>query len=429
MFNLGLALRQKYAKFLDYDTNSILAMSSKVLRCKKSLESTLKGFYDMTRDLSDGQRLAEKLRNNQIDDLPSGSGSSSVWQEVKLDEELVATLSYDTVKNSPYVMHHRSPVKDDLENYIEIKNLVGIKKLRRFINDHYGMDFKSKILTLLSTVQSELYFDRTRETIGYLDHLASWIDEPVYEMKEGSTTIKISMLELLDQVNLLSFIGMVDENMNYLITAPIVNALIGSQMVALNQPDSSQYLGRQQKSKGKLGNKSSTSGKFNSKKVLFYSSHDTILSVLLVDLGIINPIEGASFAKRLVAAKQSNATDLQKLTQGLTTCQYGVSAIFELWSIEAETGSEIAVVRLSLYNDSNPKAAKIDWVAQPLGTMCQRRFKQLYPNEPLFNYYPQGQDKNALNLNMDCPFELFKKIADHWKYDEVKYRKIFNDEL
>lgn len=417
MYNLGIALRQYYndKNLLNYDINSTLALTSNITRCRESLDATLEGFYEITSNLERGYENVRKFRMNDTRVVPSGPGYSRIWRDVKLSTDLVKSLDYTYYMRSKYNKNHPSKLRKDLMLDEQISKLPQIGKLRQLLADRYHKAFNLSVTGLWSAIQCEMYLERTRDTLQYIDHYADWIDSPIISDQllanadnnnsnnnNTNRSVHITLYELYEELVLLSFIGMTEVNSDYLVISPIINSLIESQQVALG------FKPQNERSKEYLG-----------KQLIFYSTHDSILSMMLHDLGIIT-LDGATFSERLLDAKLRGANDLEKLLAGLKMCSFGLSVKFELWKV-----NELPIVRLAIYNEPDPYAPKIIWQPVALGAICHRRHKELFEQAPM----EVDTESSGINKDYDCPFETFSKISTPWFLNETRYDLLYNDEL
>lgn len=407
MYTLGRALRKKYSDFFDYDSKSILALTSNSQRCKDSLEATLEGFYEITNQPEKGREMAEKFQSGDMKGVSPGKGSSSAWLDVQLDPNLVPTLDYKYYASSNYIKNHPSILRKDLVLDPQIRKLPGLDRLREIITQKYGLPFTTKVFNAWSAIDCELYLDRTLETMKYMDHFADWIHEPIAEDSNGpGPKISVDLLELFEEVVLLGFLGMVDKKYDYLMMSPTINSLRESQDVALGR--------------AVLNDRAA---QYVNKKLILYSTHDSVLTMLLFDLGLIHT-DGGTFVKRMLAAKRAGATNLDKYLAGLMMCNFGISLRFELWQITSANGHERPVIRLYIYNQPDP-SEPVEWVPIPFGQLCKRRYAEMYPNEGTSS---PPTDDLRLDETYDCPKEIFDKITAPWILDQEKYDRIYNDE-
>lgn len=407
MFRMGVALRRMYGDFLDYEPNSVLALTSNSFRCKQTQQATLRGLFSIHSTLENGLELSRRLTKKQLGGLPAGSGSSSAWQQVAQDTQFLPSLDEAFYENSKYAKRHPSPLNKDLKADFQIKRLPGINKLCSIVRDRYKLQCDATI-DLWTQIECELYLDRTGETIEHMSHFADWIHEPIAQ--DTALNQSVTLYELFEEVMLLAYLNRIDASGHYLISAPIINSLIESQSVAM----------------GLNGTSSSRAQRYSGKKLILGSSHDIILTALLHDMGVIKPPEGAAWAKRLMEAKAKGASDVDKYRAGLMMAHFGLSLKFELVRVESSAG-KWHVVRLAIYSEPDPNAAAIEWSPAPLGSVCKSRYLELNPGKNPLLFYPANKSLVKLNEDFDCPFELFKEVMKPWLLDEKKYDKLYND--
>lgn len=409
MYEVGRALRQQYQEFLDYDPNSTLALSSNALRCRKSLEATLQGLYEITSTVANGHRLAEKLANNDYSGIGSGCGNSDAWKHVRPDTSLVPDLGVDLYPSSLYAKNHPSELQEDLGSDEDISKLPGIQRLKQILKQRYDYDFNLDVTSIWIALECELYLDRTRETLIYMDHFDDWIHEPVAEdYSDPDNKVSLDIYDIFEEIVVLAYLGnFADKNTDYIVISPIMNIIFESQAIALGESVSSK-----------------TASRYRNKKLVISSTHDTILMMLLYDLGILQT-DGATFVDRLLAAKKSGSSGLKRFIDGLGMCHFGLSLRFELVQLMNAEGNESPVIRLFVYSEPDPRK-EVEWAQVPLGDACRRRYTQMYPEGDLASYYSA---EFVFSERLECPRKLFQNVTSPWIFDQEKYDRIFNDQL
>lgn len=410
MFLMGVALRRRYQQFLDFEPNSVLALTSNSFRCKQSQQATLRGLFSIHATLENGLELARKWRDRDFAHLPDGPGTSPIWREIPQDSAFLPSLDEEWYKKTAYARNHPSPLNVDIRNDSAISQLPGIERLCTLIKSRYLLQCDATI-DLWTQIECELYLDRTKTTLHFVDHFADWIlQEVAREPNSGET---INLYELFEEVMFLAYLRRIDSNVHYLIASPIVESLIESQAVALGQLKPSE---------------GERAAKYLGKKLVLGSSHDLIISILLHNLGLL-PIEAATWQHRLLEAKRARLSDVELYRQGLKMPHFGLSVRFELVELRNELANvSLPLVRLAIYSEPDPSAGQIEWTPAPLGQVCKRTFREIYGerDQDLRFFYPKGLQ---LNEQFECPFELFKNVSARMRMDQSKYTQIINDQL
>lgn len=336
---------------------------------------------------------------NRTECFGTGSGSPDEWRRVPIDVNTVPALVYQYLNNCTYRKQHPSPLDTDLMSDPEIKSLPGVEQLKTLLKEKYGQDFNFPVLGLWSTIASEMNLVRTESTYQYTDHYADWVNKPVSTLRRSSDPI--TMFDLHEQLAVLAYRDRVVEESRYVQMSPIVTSLIESQLMALGYNSTNERM--------KL---------YKDKRMVFYSSHDSILQLLLDSLGLIN-IEG-TFQSRFERWHKSH-DETGKFLSGLKMCSYGMSMRFELWQLEVPgKNDKFSYVRVYIYNKEDAKYEPIDYKPVEFGSACRRLFERQNPNassRELTRFYnPVFQ----VDYKYSCPFDLLRNVTANLMFDEQK---------
>lgn len=379
----------------------MIAFSSPIYRCIESLEQTLRGLYNTEWTKDKGRSILGKC--NTTDCFGSGSGSPDEWRLVPIDQKTVPSLVYEYLNNCKYRKENPSPVDFDLMSDPEIKSLVGVEQLKALLQDRYNQNFSYPVTGVWSTIASEMSLVRTRSTIEYTSHYADWVNRPVSKTRRHLDPI--TLYDLHEQVTVLAYQDRVVDEARYIQIGPIITSLIESQLVALGHNSTNERMKT-----------------YKDKKMIFYSSHDSILQLLLSQLGLIH-IEG-DFQSRFQKWHKSH-DEVGKFLSGLKMCSYGSSIRFELIQMEIPGKTDkFSYVRAYIYNKEDPKFEAIDYKPVEFGSACRRVFEQQNPNassKELSRFYnPVFQ----VDFKYSCPFELFRNVTANMMFDEQKIHRL-----
>lgn len=374
----------------------MIAFSSPVFRCIDSLENTLRGLYNTEWTKDKGRLIISK--RNCTDCFGSGSGSPDEWRQVPIDLKTVPALVYEYLNNCSYRKQHPSPLDSDLTNDPEIKSLVGVDQLKTLMKEKYGQDFNFPVLGIWSTIASEMNLVRTESTIQYTSHYADWVNRPVSTKRNSDP---ITMFDLHEQVAVLAYRDRVVDQARYIQMSPTVTSFIESQLIALGRNATNERM--------KI---------YRDKKMVFYSSHDSILQLLLDSLGLIH-IEG-TFQNRFDKWHKSR-DEVGKFLAGLKMCSYGMSAKFELMQMEIPGKTDkFAYVRASLYNKEDAKFHEIDYSPIEFGSACRRLYERKNPNSSSRDLSRFYNPVFPVDLKYSCPFDLLLNVTADLMFDEQK---------
>lgn len=405
-YRIGLELRRQYSKYLGYDSSRILAFSSPLYRCIESLELILQGLYNI--DWPMGRGIHAALEKDCVHCLPSGSGSALEWRSVGINTTFLPALFYGFLNSCKYRKEHPSPVDQDLTRSEDISALVGLEKLAEVLLQHYKQPMSLSALGLWSTIGSELNLVRTRSTMKYADHYSDWINTVVSKRGDQS----INLFDLYEQMSVFGYRDRVVGLANYVQTGPILTSIVESQLVALRGVASSE---RQQV--------------YKNKKLIIYSSHDSILQLVLHTLKVIDA-DGESFEDRFYHWAYSG-DQLGQFLAGLKMSSFGFSMKFELFEMELESkpGTSFAHVQLSIYNQEDGKYTPIDYRLVALGDACQRLFFFKYPEAGQADLQHFYDSYFPIDKTYSCPFELFRNVTSEFMIENHKLEQIcaFNE--
>lgn len=404
-FRIGLDLRRRYNDLLGLNSSNVIAFSSPVFRCIESLENTLRGLYN-TEWTKDKGRLILIKDNCTENCLSSGSGSPDEWRRIPIDLKTVPALVYQYLNNCTYRKEHPSPLDTDLTLDPEIKALPGVEQLKKLLKEKYDQDFNFPVLGLWSTIASEMNLMRTESTIQYTSHYADWVNKPISSSTKRNS-VPITMFDLHEQLAVLAYRDRVVDEARYIQMSPIITSLIESQLIALGHNSTNERM--------KI---------YKDKKMVFYSSHDSILQLFLDSLGLIK-IEG-SFQNRFDKWNKWDKShdEVGKFLAGLKMSSYGMSARLELWEMEVPGKADrFSYIRAYLYNKEDAKYEPIEYKPIEIGSACRRLFERQNPNassKELTRFYnPVFQ----IDINYSCPFGLLRNVTANLLFDE---RKIHN---
>lgn len=445
-FRVGLELRKRYEDLLDYNASHYLALSSPIFRCQESLEYTLRGLFDIEWPLSRGLKLIDEY-NADIADykdclafgstidgnsstchqhqyliLPSGAGSPLESKQIKIDTETVPTLSYTYLNACKYRLEHPTPVDRNLFNSPAIAQLKGLGRLKNILEEKYATGWKFEALGLHSTLSSEIRLARTRKTINYGRRNFEWVTQLVPEYEPT----RITWFDLYEEVALLGYRDRIVGTADYIQLGPMISSMIISQQVVLGQLPIDN-------GKDSPNNRTFESASlYEGKKAVIYSTHDSIMQLLLHRLGFIRADE-ADYETRF--SNNHEADDVEQLLAGLRMSKFGLSLVFELYEMDAGPNSSDAMkfpfVQVSLYNEEDGKHAPIDYRKLKLGELCGRLFREQNPNlaqadlDKLF----YDQEEFPLDRDLSCPFELFKNVTSNYMMNSSQLNELCKTDI
>lgn len=413
-----------YDGYVGYDHHDVLAFSSKKLRCLESQQSTLKGFYEIEGPRSRGQSIVSQWRSNNCTEcLPNGPGSPEVWKLITPDTESLRTLTESEVDSCRYRKENPSPLVENLKIHPKVKALPGIERLEQLMVERYGLSgLQGGVMTsLYSTITSELNLARTQESIKFTDHFSDWLNEVVGSTPDGQ--YNITLYDILEQASVFKYRDQTLGVAKWLEIGPLLTSLVDSQLISLGQQPTE--LGE---AKEKL---------YRGKRVVFYSSHDTILQRILQHLELMDFEDESTYEQRIANWKQRGADELDKFMSGLSLAAYGMSIKFELWeakpsppamgSTTTNGNSGFPYVQVALYNQEESRFGDIVFKPLRLGDACVRLFKR-----------QQQQQGSAESLELDrffshdfpidwrfgCPFELFRNVTADIMVEVEKFKEL-----
>lgn len=409
-YKIGMTLRYMYDDYLGYDSRKVLAFSSEKLRCIETLQNTLKGLYEMEGPRSRGLEIIAHWRSSNCTQcFPGGSGSPEEWKLIHLDTQSIPTLTERMVEQCRYRKENPPPLDEDLLLHPQVRALPGIMRLTQVLKQRYGMSvFHGGTATALySTISSELNLARTRQSIQYTDHYSDWLGEVVTSLDGG---FNITLYDVFEQAAVFKYRDQTLDVAAWLEIGPIVTSLIDAQLVALGQnvSFSNERLAKD----------------YQGRRMILYSSHDSILQRILQNLDLINFDNDLSFEQRFLNWKLRGGDQFDKFMSGLSMSAYGLSIKFELWEAKRASGGSLVFVQVSLYNQEESRFGDIIYKPLKLGDACIRLFKAKYPTaneselDRFFDHF------HFIDWQIGCPFELFRNITAQLMVEEDKFNEL-----
>lgn len=367
---------------------AFLALSSGVQRCKDSLMSFLGGLYGIEGDI---------VHNSPTSPEP-------------YDTKLVPALDYNFVyKAYPNIIHH------DALTDANISSMFGVKRLMQVLKQRYSISkLDESALNLFSTIRGEMIFDKSLNLSEYSKHF-EWVNEVL--TKDYKTGNVITLFDVFNRVTLLGYLSELQGNAGYLTSAPIITSLLESMQVEVNKDDGKPLTSWRQNA-------------YKNRNLIVYSSHDTVISNVLKDMGILAVDTAQPFEKRLLELKNANASEVDLYLSGMTMPHFGVSARFSLWNADSDSNSNSDsqdnksnwLVRLDLYNEPD-WSNSVKYRQVKLGNVCLEQYAILFGSDSLDLLDLSG----VANIQYDCPFEVFEKIYSHWIIDNEKMSRAYNN--
>lgn len=393
MYKVGLETRRHYQRYIDYDSEHILAFSSPHYRCINSMQFILQGLYNIEFSQEKGRALIREMNsctnkfNQCVSLLSTGSGSPDEWRKVRIDSTSLPTLYDDFLMYCAYTINNPSPIRINLMNSINIRSLPNIESFRDMLMSKYG-SFNTSSLGIFSTILAELGVIRTVDTYNYTDHFNGWIDEVII----AKPHYNITLFDLFEQVNVFAYRDRQVGIANRIQTGHLISSVIESQLLALGNEATSVRM-----------------EKYRNKKMILYTSHDTVVHQILHVLKVVNI--NSPFEDRF--SKWHKSQDgVSGLLSGLKMPSYGMSIRFELWELKSLTdNNKFKFVQLSIYNEDDIKFRNIHYSNIDFGTACNRLFKEKYPKSPsdqLSSFYKTSFQYDEKRY---CPFELFRNVT------------------
>lgn len=434
-YKLGLETRRHYSGYLDYNASQILVYSSPMFRCIQSVELTLRGLFDIgsykEKNLKKQyecylkqKQQSSLLSSNHSDSkgkdankkcLPSGAGSPDEYKKVLIDTQNMPALIYEFLNNCKYRKENPSPVDVDITNSPEIKKLPGIELLRTTLMERYNQSLNFSSISLWSTIESEMDLVRTEETIQYAKHYLEWVNKPIVNDTK-SPLADITLFDLYEAATVLGYRDRVVDTALRVQIGPIIASVIESQQVALTTNSNSTFATSMSNSISEEQTK-----KYQDKKMIIYSGHDSIMQLILNYMGVIN-FEG-TFEQRFHKLKKTD-DELSKFLNGIRMCSYGMSFRLELYQTRIINSPDtFAYIQLSIYNRNDAKFHDVDYPLVPFGSICRRKFVKKYPRakNELSRFYPY---EFQTNQEFNCPYELFKNITADIMIDRADLKRI-----
>lgn len=402
MYNLGLELARRYrASFANKATN-VIALSSPKARSIESTKTLLRGFFNLETTMEkglDGVRLFNQCRHGvetSCNAIPLGTGRAAEWDRVNIVSNLLPTIESDYVTNQClYAKKYPCPLISNASVDAGIRSIIGYRELLRIAEQDQTGKLDKAFLSAFNTMLSVVRQGIQPQLVPILKNLSYWIGKPL--VQQGDRILRLH--DAYEQMCLLMWQTCYANLSGYIQIAPLVTTMIESQTVAL---------GRQP-----LGD--SMVADYNGKKVILYSSHDTVLILLMQKLGIIKSA-GPKFEQRFFDLAPE-ADDTQAVLEGLRVIDYGFTANFELWKYP----NGFSFLKLLIYNKDDGKYEPIEFKTIQLGSVCRRAFESQFAGEDIEQFYV-GSDK-TLDKSVTCPFELWQKLTSHLMIT----RRLFNE--
>lgn len=412
MYKVGLETRRHYNHYIDYDSEHILALSSPLYRCRDSMHYILQGLFNIEWTKNEGRVLVSKMNScannnnsefNQCSSslLSSGGGSPDEWHKIKIDSQLLASLYDSFVEHCAYVKNNPSPIESDLMKNVFIKSLPGIGKLRATLTSNYG-NFNTSLLGIFSTISVELNVIRTESTYNYTDHFNGWINQVIIAKPD----YEITLFDLFEQLDIYAYRDRYSGLADRIRTGQIIASIVESQLVALGNDATNERM-----------------EEYKEKKIILYSTHDTVIQAVLHTLEVINI--DSPFENRF-SRWYKNQDSISGLLSGLKMPSFGMSMRFELWELEStvDDKNKFQFVQLSIYNEDDAKFRDIEYKIVDLGAACNRLFKRKYPkasSEQLSAFY---KTSFQYDKKRSCPFDLFRDVTSDLLINDVELHEL-----
>lgn len=448
-YRIGLKLRELYKDYLGFNSSEILALSSEVYRCYHSLQETLRGLYDVSFTRYFNLKLLKKYQDNCLSTGLSNYNNdnqrkvchlmkcekdyaiANEWKKINIHTNIVPTLSWTYLDNCPW--KKKNPFLVDKDAYLSpnIAKLKGIKKLEKTLIDNYKLGNLNYSMThVWSTILAELNVFHTQTTYSDMKHFLHWINEPANDnhnyIKRDDTDDEddedvnehdeVTLFDLLEEATIQIYNDRIQGHAALIQNGPILTSLIDSYLVATKQYD-------------RVYNKNSINY-YKDKKLILYSTHDSIIINILSSLDLIDFgnreifMQNTPYESRF--RKYNNEkSDVVKLLNGIRMPAFGSSLRFEL--IELEYYNErFYYVQMFIYNNEDPKYSDIEYEKVQLGTMCQIRYMHLYPNKnKMYTFYNSNFE---FDKRFGCPLELFRNLTSNFLMSQEKLEKACKDD-
>lgn len=437
-FKIGLKIRELYRDFLKFELNEVLALTSSVQRCIDSLRQTLKGLFNIEQSRYESVDLLMRIQEDpscSIEDISScpllardSPGSAEQWKLIHLDQNLVPSLDYNYVENCPITVKNPSIYDSNVLLDPNINRLSGLRSLQEIMQDRYNLPLNYSVQNIWSTVLCELNIIRTQRTFPYTSHFIDWYNLPatesgiiysssandtLQEFNKRAKSTQITLFNLLEAVTLIVNVDRLAGNKDLLQVGPMLTSLIDSQLIAMGRED-------------ELTDPNLAKANYRDKKMIIYSTHDTVLTKFLASLGFLN-MDG-TFEGRF--EKYHNSEDYLQWLNYIRMPAFGVSVKFELLEAEyvkdekdKEPVKSFFYVQMSIYNSEDIVITPIDYHPIELGTLCSEQFNYNYPDGRISDFYDD-------NLNIDkryaCPFNLFKNLTSRYLITKNRTEQLCN---
>lgn len=467
-FRVGLKLRELYRDYLGFNSSEILALSSPVYRCYQSLQETLRGLYNVEFSRYFNLKALNKYKDNCLRFEQSSKLANNIdrkvcklttsekkwaianeWKNININTTIVPTLTWQYLNNCPWKLKNPFLIDEDALLSPNIAKLKGIKKLERTLIDNYHHKNLNYSMThVWSTILAELNAFHTQTTYNDTKHFINWINEPAndnhhdskneYEYndddeddndddedEEEEHDDEITLYDLLEEATIQIYNDRIKGRAALIQNGPILTSLIDSHLVAMKQFNS-------------VYNKNSINY-YKDKKLILYSTHDSIIINLLSALDLIDFgnkeifMQNQEYESRF-RKYNNDKSDVVKLLNGIRMPAFGSSIRFELVELESSSyyneednnSKELFYyVRLFIYNKEDAKYGDIEYEKIKLGTMCQRRYIQLYPHSNRIHTFYNSRFQ--FDKRFGCPFELFRNLTSHFLIGPEKLNQACND--
>lgn len=409
---------------MGFNSSNIAAYSSPQERCVESMDYILRGLYENQWPKNRQRSILTRYRPSQcaqadistsgaklnepkcIYVLPEGTGYGDEWKRVEIDTKSVPWLFYEALNSCKYRLDHPSPVDKNLTISPSIRALVGVERLRDVILGRFNIPLNMTVLALWSTISSELNLVLTRSSVSLKSEIADWIGQVVSNRFKSI----ITLYDVHEQLTLLGYRDRLQDEAEYIQSGTILTSVIESQLHALDRnKDKQTWLWPEERYAGK--------------KMLLYTSHDSIMQRVLFSLGVIH-MDPANFEQRFAKWYKSD-DEWAKFLVGLKMSSYGMSFRVELWELtfdlessrEAKTISSkrksLPYVQVSLYNREDARFQEVDYKPVDIGTACMRLFVTKYGKQALdelSQFYDPELD-GSLDKRRSCPFDLWLNVT------------------
>ena len=181
---------------------------------------------------------------------------------------------------------------------------------------------------------------------------------------------------------------------------------------------------------------------YKDKKMIIYSTHDSIMQLIMHRLGLIR-MEPASLDARI--KKWRHSDDVDQFLAGYKMSKFGISLVFELHEsvlepadrgdkpvgqvgqARAET-KRFAFVQAALYNQEDGRNKPVEYKRLKIGTICRRRFQEMHvklPKSEVHSMLERFYDPDIpIDKRYSCPQELFKQITSNYMMEPDELNRL-----